>query len=591
MAASQEYLIRIALEIQNDKQLRLLTDNMNKAAVASGKINKPIKQAAKDTRAFGRTAANAGYQVQDFIVQVQGGVDPIRAMSQQLPQLFIGFGALGAALGVVAAIVPSVIQLFKDTDEELKDLSEETEKAAAEAEKLATEFDQLQTAISDLSLDSLVEEFQKATAAQEEFILGTYEFKKAIANFEIDEALGAFQIPLNVGFESGAAAFDIYRKRMDEFAKSIGLAAGEMRVLEGSFREAVSPITRNSENIGELVIELQKLFVAGGSRNAQLEQTIDLLIKAQQATKALEEADASLLSGVKPESKPVAGGGGGKSSDRVQQITAEERQIKSMIAEYDKYLQALAKTAEAYTMLYDPLAAYEAELAKIAEVQDQMSPEVTAAAVENAAKKYADAIKEFSFAEEAITIFDKSFNTMLDGVLMGTQSIAEGFEDMAKVVIAQLLKIAAQYAIIQAFGGASGGGFGQTFAKAVGFGAANGAAFGGGKVLPFAKGGIVNSPTLFPMANGMGLMGEAGPEAVMPLKRGANGKLGVESSGMNVTVNNLAPGVAVETRQGENGLTIDVVMKQVTNAIQRGGTDISNALEGSYALSRGKAVY
>ena len=59
------------------------------------------------------------------------------------------------------------------------------------------------------------------------------------------------------------------------------------------------------------------------------------------------------------------------------------------------------------------------------------------------------------------------------------------------------------------------------------------------KIVPFAYGGIVNKPTLFPMANGAGLMGEAGPEAIMPLRRGRDGKLGVEASGGvgNVVVN------------------------------------------------------
>jgi len=59
----------------------------------------------------------------------------------------------------------------------------------------------------------------------------------------------------------------------------------------------------------------------------------------------------------------------------------------------------------------------------------------------------------------------------------------------------------------------------------------DGAAFSGGRVTPFARGGIFNSPTLFPMASGMGLMGEAGPEAVMPLTRGSDGKLGVKAQG------------------------------------------------------------
>ncbi|SNS42808.1 phage tail tape measure protein [Tropicimonas sediminicola] len=60
---------------------------------------------------------------------------------------------------------------------------------------------------------------------------------------------------------------------------------------------------------------------------------------------------------------------------------------------------------------------------------------------------------------------------------------------------------------------------------------ANGASFSQGRVMPFAKGGVVTSPTTFPMRGGTGLMGEAGPEAIMPLTRGADGKLGVKADG------------------------------------------------------------
>ena len=48
-------------------------------------------------------------------------------------------------------------------------------------------------------------------------------------------------------------------------------------------------------------------------------------------------------------------------------------------------------------------------------------------------------------------------------------------------------------------------------------------------VTPFAAGGIVSSPTFFPMAGGTGLMGEAGSEAILPLRRGADGRLGVDA--------------------------------------------------------------
>ena len=60
---------------------------------------------------------------------------------------------------------------------------------------------------------------------------------------------------------------------------------------------------------------------------------------------------------------------------------------------------------------------------------------------------------------------------------------------------------------------------------------ANGASFSQGRVMPFAQGGVVSGATTFPMRGGTGLMGEAGPEAIMPLARGPDGKLGVRGAG------------------------------------------------------------
>lgn len=73
-----------------------------------------------------------------------------------------------------------------------------------------------------------------------------------------------------------------------------------------------------------------------------------------------------------------------------------------------------------------------------------------------------------------------------------------------------------------------------------------GGAISQGRVTPFARGGVVNGPTTFPMRGGMGLMGEAGPEAIMPLTRGPDGKLGVAASGggggpVSVTMNITTP--------------------------------------------------
>ena len=58
-------------------------------------------------------------------------------------------------------------------------------------------------------------------------------------------------------------------------------------------------------------------------------------------------------------------------------------------------------------------------------------------------------------------------------------------------------------------------------------------------VKPFAKGGVLAAPAYFPMGRGLGVAGEAGPEAVLPLTRGSDGRLGVSAGGgsVNVTFN------------------------------------------------------
>jgi len=83
----------------------------------------------------------------------------------------------------------------------------------------------------------------------------------------------------------------------------------------------------------------------------------------------------------------------------------------------------------------------------------------------------------------------------------------------------------------------------------------DGAPFSQGRVMPFALGGVISGATTFPMRGGTGLMGEAGPEAIMPLARGADGRLGVRTQGgggVNVTMNIATPDVGgFERSQGQ----------------------------------------
>jgi len=56
-------------------------------------------------------------------------------------------------------------------------------------------------------------------------------------------------------------------------------------------------------------------------------------------------------------------------------------------------------------------------------------------------------------------------------------------------------------------------------------------------LMKFAKGGVLSAPSYFPMSGGLGLAGEAGPEAIVPLSRGSDGRLGIAGAQPSVTVN------------------------------------------------------
>ena len=87
------------------------------------------------------------------------------------------------------------------------------------------------------------------------------------------------------------------------------------------------------------------------------------------------------------------------------------------------------------------------------------------------------------------------------------------------------------------------------------------------QVQPFAKGGVVSGPANFATRGGMGLMGEAGPEAIMPLARGADGRLGIQAGGgraVTVVMNITTPDVQGFARSQSQ------IAEQAARALSRG---------------------
>lgn len=128
------------------------------------------------------------------------------------------------------------------------------------------------------------------------------------------------------------------------------------------------------------------------------------------------------------------------------------------------------------------------------------------------------------------------------------------------------------------------------------FGSAHGSVYEGG-VRMYGNGGVVTRPFAFKTRGGMGVMGEAGPEAIMPLRRGPDGKLGVAAAGgggggdVSVVVNDMRSSagshpVETESKKGPNGQRmIAVTIRDQVRSQMKGGK-FDAAMNQSYGVGR-----
>lgn len=149
-------------------------------------------------------------------------------------------------------------------------------------------------------------------------------------------------------------------------------------------------------------------------------------------------------------------------------------------------------------------------------------------------------------AGQTKSLFGNAFNSMEDAVVNFAMTGKLSFADFTKSILADMARIATRQAASGALGalfgaGASAAGSyfgGSTVTSTSGFSDygqitsvnAKGNVFDGPGISAYSN-SIVSSPTVFPFAKGTGLMGEAGPEAIMPLTRTSSGKLGVMAAG------------------------------------------------------------
>jgi phage-related minor tail protein len=160
-----------------------------------------------------------------------------------------------------------------------------------------------------------------------------------------------------------------------------------------------------------------------------------------------------------------------------------------------------------------------------------------------------------------LTASATAFSKVMTQAFAGSVSGGKAFDDVLKSLTLKMSDLAVKAALQPITSGLTG--------------ALQGLFSGGGglqknalgAIKPFAAGGVVGTPSYFPMMDGgVGLAGEAGPEAIMPLQRGADGRLGVAGpgGGNSISVQIATPDVD-SFRRSESYVT-----GQIARAVARG---------------------
>lgn len=483
----------------------------------------------------------------------------------------IGGGAgLAAAFGigklvesVVSSVTTGVEEQFKKFD--IKGLTnfptptgkgDKTKDQAKEAEK---------------ERKNLFQELQARIQAQNNLLTQQGRLSEIIAKTESDRAKEALKAAeeillnqeqqLDLRFKFGEVSKDVYLKEKAAIAKQGEVTRAEFAKTSKDIEEKANKIYRD-------------LFEPGGKLIADDETPLE---------KALRGIDTAINEAQKGLSE-LGGATAQKGLDAIKALTNQDKvglATRSLLGQDIKTLEdeiaalqsgantmgTLGEIMQKHRQDWDMLDAGQRKyIENLAAIKDGLrfaQDMRVGLGIKEGAQQYVESIGTMREATAQLAqtgikgVEDAIFSLMTTGTANFREFAVSILKDTTRMIIQQLIL----RTIMQAIGAIGGGGAkgGDSISQFISGATqykmnANGNVYAQNGIQPFAMGGIVNKPTLFRYADGgagrFGLMGEAGPEAIIPLKRGRDGKLGVAGGGsVAVTVNVDAQGTKV---QGDN---------------------------------------
>jgi lambda family phage tail tape measure protein len=632
-------------------QLKTIQDNIAKFKTSSNGGQNAVNKLGGAFGKTGQSVQNASFQIADFATQVNGGAGVTRALSQQLPQLLGGFGALGAVAGAaVAILVPlgAAMLNFKDytkitadaleemakqqeiVNTPLAELSEKYGNLGLQIRRVADGLAQMNAERATRALMDQAEAALNASAANTFYVRFLDAMKQSWNELAADAKVAGDAI---LGAVGNTDLYTQQENNLSKFRNDFGLSSEAVKEFGRQYLDIQDALKSGRfEQAANLTVQFKtQLALASDTIRDQLEPVLESL-----QTKLVQVGQAAVVSGLQvndlaktdfgntntPGETTISKVGGSDSQAAKDAAKAAKKALAEAAAAAKKAATDFQTFIDGVDRGVTPLQRLQETLMNATEnfrrFREQMTPQQVAdytayivdlnKKIEEAtfkenwdemAKGIKVATEQMAPLQEAIqNVGDSIQSSFVDGLsgaftafIEGTKSAQDAFKEFAvnflKEITAMIIKSLILYALQMALGAAGGSNAWGSIMQSIGGVYGKGGAFNRGReVNAFANGGVVSSPTLFPMAGGQtGLMGEAGPEAIVPLTR-RGGKLGVGASPVNVTVINNSR-ASVNARKGsDGGVTIDVIEDTVANMISRGGSKIDGAMATGFGLRR-----
>lgn len=315
---------------------------------------------------------NVSYQLQDIFVQMEMGVPIMRTLGQQLPQMTVGFGAIGAVVGVLAGVgLPLLSVAFGGLGEKAKTLDEVMDDLVSNVDEYESAFDRM-----NVSTDDLKKKYGEFANSIYEARLELLEFERMDALKQLNESAKKLSSQFEeirdvIKYDMNASDDPFHISALDSklrtLGKSLGLTANEAGKLVEAFNDIErAPTPEDKINaIDALLASLDSAVVAGEEMEEPLRNIImrlqEIKIAAADIISTTANAQARVETGQVVETRSKRGGGGKRDStaDDLQRLRdglmTETEEIKAAYEEQqaiiDKALQKRLLTNAEYQEL------------------------------------------------------------------------------------------------------------------------------------------------------------------------------------------------------------------------------------------------